>query len=66
LGQGFSGQFLATKGISTLVFAFLEAGEEIDAVACVVWVIEAVLDACDGDAGEVLDRLDAVAEEPIG
>lgn len=64
LREGLGGQLAAAEGLAVGVLALHEAGEEVDAVG--VGVVEALAHARDGDAGEVLDRLDALAEEGVG
>ncbi|KAL9062722.1 MAG: hypothetical protein Q9157_008684, partial [Trypethelium eluteriae] len=65
LGEGFGGELFAPELRAFFVAAFHEAGEQVDAVD-LGGVVEAVFDAGVGDAGEVFDGFDALAEEGVG
>lgn len=64
MGEGLRGQFLATELLAFRIFAFHQASEKIDSVG--VGIVETLRDPRDGDTCQVLDRLDALAEERVG
>lgn len=63
LGERFGGKFLAAKRFALCVFALHQSGKEIDSIRR---VFETVFDTGYGNAGKILDSLDALAEERIG
>lgn len=64
LGQGFGRELRAAQLLALLVLALHQARQQVDAVD-LVGIVEALLDTGDGDAGQVLDGLDALGEEGI-
>ncbi|CAG8505958.1 6179_t:CDS:2, partial [Scutellospora calospora] len=64
LGEGLGGEFGAAEFLTLLVFAFHEAGEEVDTVDLAsLGGLEAHVDTGNGDTGEVLDGFNALGEE---
>ena len=63
LSECFSREFLAAELLATGVFALHEAGEEVDAAD--VRIFKPLIYTGDGDAGEVFDGLDTLAEELV-
>lgn len=67
LRQSFGGEFFAAEGGAGVVFALLEAGEEVNALVLRVGGggVETVFYAGCGYAGEIFDGANAFGEERV-
>ena len=67
LGEGLSGEFLATESVAVLVLAFHQAGEQVDTgVVGHDLGLDTLVDTGDSDTSQVLDSLHTLGEELVG